>query len=98
MFYIIICNTVYIKIYFEKMYIDEPYVEPHPNFIRKFEPESNLKVDEPEPCDIDCKGWKKLAGRIFPRSLIEKISEVFLGCFIERSFYVWHYLDESEYV
>ena len=39
------------------MYIDEPYVEPHPNFIRKFEPESNLKVaepeNEPEPCDID---------------------------------------------
>ena len=38
------------------MYIDEPSVEPHPNFIRKFEPESNLKVAEPEnetePCDI----------------------------------------------
>ena len=34
------------------MYIDEPYVEPHPNFIRKFKPESNLTVAEPEPCDI----------------------------------------------
>ena len=30
------------------MYIDEPYADPYPNFIQKFEPESNLKVVEPE--------------------------------------------------
>ena len=39
------------------MYIEEPYVEPHPNLIQNSEPESNLKVAEPEfepePCDID---------------------------------------------
>ena len=38
------------------MYIVEPEVEPHPNLIRKFEPESNLILAEPElepePCDI----------------------------------------------
>ena len=37
------------------MYIDEPYADPYPNFIQKFEPESNLKVAEPKPCDI---GWR----------------------------------------
>ena len=40
------------------MYIAEPNDEPHPNLIEKFEPESNLKVAEPEPesepCDIGC--------------------------------------------
>ena len=39
------------------MYIAEPNDEPHPNLIEKFEPESNLKVVEPElepePCVID---------------------------------------------
>ena len=38
------------------MYINEPNVEPHPNFIRKFQPELNFKVAQPElkpqPCDI----------------------------------------------
>ena len=38
------------------MYIVEPEVEPHSNLIRKFEPESNLILAEPElepePCDI----------------------------------------------
>jgi hypothetical protein len=42
------------------MYIVEPEVEPHLNLIRKFEPESNLILAEPElepkPCDIAYRG------------------------------------------
>ena len=37
---------------FENIYSGKPNVEPHPNLIEKFEPESNLKVAEPKPCDI----------------------------------------------
>lgn len=35
------------------MYIDKSNGEPHPNFIEKVEPKSNLKVIEHEPCDLD---------------------------------------------
>ena len=38
-------------------------------------------------------GWED-----FSPKLIDKLSEVFLGCLIEHSFYVWHYLDEFQYV
>ena len=34
------------------IYIFEPKAEPHSNLVGKFEPESNLIVVEPEPCDI----------------------------------------------
>ena len=45
-----------IYIYILKNVYRRTYAEPHPNPIRKFKPESNLKLaepeHEPEPCDI----------------------------------------------
>ena len=47
---------IYIYIYILKNVYRRSYAEPHPNPIRKFELESNLKLaepeNEPEPCDI----------------------------------------------
>ena len=34
------------------IYIVVPIVEPHLNLIGKFEPEPNLILAEPEPCDL----------------------------------------------
>ena len=44
-------NSFFFMLY---IYIDEPIVEPHLNLIKKFEPELNLILaePEPEPCDI----------------------------------------------
>jgi hypothetical protein len=54
------------------MCIVEPKAEPYSNFIRKFEPESNLILVEPElepePCDIEQGTHQHLALRLTTRS------------------------------
>ena len=53
------------------MCIVEPKAEPYSNFIRKFEPESNLILVEPElepePCDIGSNNKYALHGLISHR-------------------------------